>query len=87
MGSEDQVTNRVENCVKIIIPNVENVESITAENGIQFEIPPTEVGLLTKRHERSNRNRPHKEGTASDDVYGRHRANPNLIKKVNFNLN
>lgn len=45
MSSEEKVFRVVENSAKIVVPSVENDESSTVENDIQFEIPSAEVGL------------------------------------------
>lgn len=48
VSSEEQVSQGVKNSAKILVANMENDESITIDNEVQFEIPPSEVGFLTK---------------------------------------
>lgn len=46
--SAGQVSQAVRKGVKFVIGNEENGESKTVDNDVQFEIPPVEVGFLTK---------------------------------------
>lgn len=48
MGSEEQANHGVENSAKVVLANVENVESTSVHNDIQFEIPPAEAEFLAK---------------------------------------
>lgn len=49
MRSKEQVDEDIKKCVKIVITYEQKEESTIVENDIHFEIPPAEVGLLTKR--------------------------------------
>lgn len=48
MRSKEQVGQGIENSKRTEIANVENDESITVVNDVQFEIPLAEVGFLIK---------------------------------------
>lgn len=47
MRSEKTVAQGVKNDAKFVISNVESDKSTTAQNDVQFEVPPAEMGILT----------------------------------------
>lgn len=71
MGAEEQVVRGVENCLNIVIDNVENDASTAADNDVQLEIRPVEVGLLTKPKYKSESESALQGSTASDNVSDR----------------
>lgn len=46
--AEEQLAECFENSSKSLIATVKNDESTTIHNDLEFEIPPTEVGYLTR---------------------------------------
>lgn len=49
MRLEEQVEQSVESRAKIVVVTEANDKSTTVENYVQFELPPVEVGFLTKQ--------------------------------------
>lgn len=72
ISSETQVAESVENSAIILITNVENDESVTPYNEVQFQKPSAKVRLLTEQTYHVRVGIVLTMSTASNNLFDRH---------------